>query len=305
VPIPRVFLYRNDGAGVLQTLPPLLSYDGFASGIAVADLNFDGNTDLISSVAAGMGVFLGNGNLTFQESVVSGAQTYEFSLADMDLDGHLDAVVIPSPPSFGTYFVGVSFGNGDGTFDPPVTYPGASGLESAFRVSNDITTADINGDNYPDVVTSNNAPNDITLFVNQGNGTLGAKQHYGAGHSAQVAFFADFTSDGIPDVAPIIGLPPSGIPTAVVLLRGLPARRPSVPRPEPALPVRSERVPVPSNELTPRTSEISEWQRSILVTIPKQNATSRGQRILRLDRAVDQEWLAASWLGERDSNANM
>jgi hypothetical protein len=221
VPIPRIFLFRNDGTGALSQLPPIHSYDGFATGIAVSDLNFDGNIDLVSSVAAGIGVFLGNGDLTFQESVVSGAPTYEFALADMDLDGHLDAVVIPSPPSWGTYFVGVSFGNADGTFKPPVTYPGASGLEGAFRVSNDITTSDINGDGYPDVVTTNNAPNDITLFLNQGNGALGPKQHYGAGHAAHVAFFADFTGDGVPDVAPIISLPPGGFASAVVILRGL------------------------------------------------------------------------------------
>ncbi len=213
-----VYLYRNNGSAVFtwaNTLIPPLP----AVGITVADLNHDGKLDLVA-VQNNMGVFFGNGDFTFQPPLDTGTRAYAFTLTDMNKDGELDVAMIVPQDSFGTVYIGVSLGNGDGTFKAATQYPGSSVLISAYLISNSITAADVNGDSYPDLVVSNNASNDLSLFLNNGNGTLQPHQRYGAGSSAAYTFVADFSGDGLPDAATMIGLPPGGFDGAVVLLRG-------------------------------------------------------------------------------------
>lgn len=217
-----VLLFRNNGAAVFtlaNTLFPPLP----AVGITAADLNHDGNLDLVAD-QNGIGVFFGNGNLTFQPPLVSSTRPFGFTLADMNRDGELDVAMIVPQDSFGTVYIGVALGNGDGTFGPVARYAGSSVLESGFRISNSIRAEDINGDGYPDVVVSNSASNDLSVFLNNGDGTLGVHQRYGAGHSAAASFVGDFTGDDVADVATMIRLPPGGFDSAVVLLRGLGGR---------------------------------------------------------------------------------
>jgi hypothetical protein len=105
-----------------------------ASGLMAADFNGDGKLDLVTSVdsiTGAISVFLGNGDGTFQDGVITltGGQTDTGLVAgDFNADGKLDLAVNTSDPAI-TLLLGV----GDGTFPSGVDYSLSAGfsLEAA------------------------------------------------------------------------------------------------------------------------------------------------------------------------------
>ncbi len=217
----HIYIARNDGNASFTLVEPIADVTiTMSREIAAADLDHDGNLDLVTNANGVVGVFRGNGDLTFKPALLSGPGGTKWTLADLNRDGKLDIAMIDPPISIGTVKILVSMGNGDGTFGAPVGY-WAAGSSQGFTISNDIDAADINADGYPDLVVSNPGTNDISFFLNNGDGTLGVHQRYGAGYAPRLSIFRDFTGDRVPDVASVVGLPPSGGGNAVVVLRGL------------------------------------------------------------------------------------
>jgi hypothetical protein len=215
----RIFIFRNDGQANFTFIQPLNPPCG-PSGIGGGDLNGDGRVDLVTGHCTGVGAFLGNGDLTFQPILTTSAMPSRFKLADMNRDGKLDVAMILSQPPWGTATIGTALGNGDGTFAPARTQSGSSVLEN-LRISNDIDVADADEDGDPDLIVTNNASNDLSLLLNNGDGSLRAQERYGVGYAPMFSAFADFTGDGRADVASTIGVLPAGLKSAVVILRNL------------------------------------------------------------------------------------
>lgn len=141
-------LGNGDGSFQSAVCQPAYSGQGEQPVWVVAgDFNGDGKLDLaVSNNGVGAGsisVFLGNGDGTLQPLInsASGNGPGFLAVGDFNQDGKLDLVVENfdnSTPTV-TSFVSVLLGNGDGTFQSPVTY--ASGLDAYSLV-----VGDFNGD---------------------------------------------------------------------------------------------------------------------------------------------------------------
>ena len=157
----------GNGDGTFQTAVTYGSGGLFAHSVAVADVNGDGKPDVLvgndcadSNCDGSVGVLLGNGDGSFQAAVTylsGGNGALSIAVADVNKDGRPDLLVavdvlVCLPPScFGHGAVAVLLGNGDGSFQPPVTH--LSGPAPGGAVS--VAVADLNGDGNLDLVVEN------------------------------------------------------------------------------------------------------------------------------------------------------
>jgi len=178
--------------------------------VAVADLDGDTIVDLvtasngsgISMGGAGLSVLLGNGDGSFGTRQVfpAGIASRDVALADLDGDGELDAAVanVGNPPVGINATMTVHIGNGDGTFQTRVIYtPGDS--------PQGVVIADLDGDTSPDVVVANGGafpePGDLSVFINNGDGTLMPEYRVGAGDNPRKLSAGDLNGDALIDLA--------------------------------------------------------------------------------------------------------
>ncbi len=195
-----------------------------ADNLIAADLNNDSKIDLATvtffsnqTYKNTVGIFLGNGDGTFTpgqrySSIFGGGN---IGVSDLDDDGNPDIIVgFADPYIFGSDHGAASYsyflmGRGDGTF------AGATS-NLALGIPDDVgpafAVADLNGDNKPDIVTTNSGTSGLELYTLTGNGdgtfAPGASKAITAANASTsnpvLALAADLNSDK--NVDAIIGI---------------------------------------------------------------------------------------------------
>lgn len=212
----RIYISKNNGRGGFG--PPLIKLvNPFPSCLAGADLNKDGKIDLITGQSLSIDVHLGTGTGDIKPPVsyATKESPYDIILNDFNNDGNLDIAACTEYNSEG---MSVLLGNGDGTFQPAQNYPGAYSPD--LRNESGITSGDVDGDGDIDIIVGNAASNDVSVYLNKGNGTFTFKMRYGMYYGTAAPFYADFTGDGKKDILAAVALPPSGFQGAIALLKG-------------------------------------------------------------------------------------
>ncbi len=204
----RIFISKNNGNGTFQ--PPYYVMTNLGPyAIVGGDFNGDGNIDLATADYGVYGsgttvsVLLGNGDGTFQgfqTYVVVGGGPEDIVAADLNGDNILDlATCNTGSGGSGVETMSVLLGNGNGTFQQAVTYDGSYSYWLLGTVG--IAAGDIDHDGDKDLMVGNYGSNDISIYVNRGNGQFDFTFRYGVDFIAISPFFADFTGDGIKDIA--------------------------------------------------------------------------------------------------------
>ena len=167
------------------------------SGIAVGDFNGDGKADLAVVNFGDWNVYVlpGNGDGTFQAArsvyfASGGGFPWSIAAGDFNRDGKLDLAV----SNYGDNSLSVLLGNGDGTFQAPLTSP--VGTNPA-----QVTVGDFNGDGKLDLAVSSVANNTVAVLLGNGDGTFLPPLIAPVGANPWYFAVGDFNGDGILDLA--------------------------------------------------------------------------------------------------------
>lgn len=180
----EIAVLLGDGDGTFGA-PFELAAGTAPQNVDIADLNGDGNLDLVTTdLYADLKVILGNGDGTFQPAQAvppGGDYAHGQAVGDVDGDGKLDLVVTTHVvtrvyDSYGYYTtqtegrVTVLLGNGDGTFATGNSYWADS------EALKPIELADFNGDGKLDVAAASYPAGHVNVLHGNGDGTFGAPE---------------------------------------------------------------------------------------------------------------------------------
>ena len=170
-----------------------------ASKIIAADFNGDGITDFAieNTVNAGFVVLLGNGDGTYQNLGTFGATTWQVAQGFVAADFNSDGIVDILGPAYNSGGFVLFPGNGDGTFQAPISY-----LNNSVY-ANSLTVGDFNGDGKPDVAVTN--AGDVGVYLGNGDGTFQPIVTYPVGVDPSSVTVGDFNGDNKPDLVVVDG----------------------------------------------------------------------------------------------------
>ncbi len=191
-----VLLGQTDG-----NLSPVVNYPvriPQAKSITIGDFDDDGRQDI--AVATGsdrcVRLLLGLGDGTFaddDEVFGPGGSAGLLAAGDFDGDGNQDLVVATDSYEGGTF--ALLRGHGDGFFVATTGY-GTPGSSIA------VASGDFDGNGWLDLVSANRNPHNVSVYLNQGGGTLARAATYGTGGSyPSSVVVGDFNRDGHADLA--------------------------------------------------------------------------------------------------------
>jgi hypothetical protein len=173
--------------------------------VRAADINNDGNADIITTNLEGNNatILLGNGQGNFNEPMGSpfpcGDAPFGVAIGDVNADGKPDLAIINSPASTtdrtGKNGLTVLLGDGTGKF---ITMKGSP--YEAGKIPNRVAIGDVNGDGINDIVTSDNDSNKIYLFLMNKNGSVLSSSSITVGTHPKGVAIVDLNGDGKGDI---------------------------------------------------------------------------------------------------------
>ena len=187
----QIQVMLGNGDGTFNT--PIINTTSGVS-IAVGDFNGDGIPDLaIQSEPAQILLGKGDGTFVLQPSTIIGSGYSQGGIVagDFNGDGNLDVVV---GSIYGGFYI--LLGDGKGNLSAP-----ASVSDGTSFGPQAVVTGDVNGDNILDVITVGGISNSVSIMLGVGNGTFQGPITYSTGMLPSSVAIADYTGDGIPDLA--------------------------------------------------------------------------------------------------------
>ncbi|MBS4029130.1 MAG: VCBS repeat-containing protein [Ignavibacteriales bacterium] len=177
---------RQTGEGHVQTY-----------GVNAVDVNDDGWTDVTcpNELSNDLRIFLNDGTGNYNDSfaiypLVGGNRPSTNEGVDLNGDGVIDFAVGNTQNDKVHIFIG----NGNGTFQPSVSYQAASGVRG-------LSVLDLESDGDFDIVTANRAGNNISILKNNGDGTFAPANNIEANGNGETACaVGDANNDGVLDV---------------------------------------------------------------------------------------------------------
>ena len=172
----------NDGAASFS-MEIVTGAGEVPTGIAVGDLDVSGHLDITAANFFGnnLSVIFGNGkgdgNLEFNQALVTGPGPRQVELVDLDGDGNLDiaAATFGRNPQVGDHAISLHQGNGDGTFDDVVFHP----CNTSSNHPQAIASGDLDGDESPDLAIAYETGQSVSVMLNNGDGTFAKDVPYG------------------------------------------------------------------------------------------------------------------------------
>jgi hypothetical protein len=160
------------------------------SGVAVGDLDGDGDLDAVLGSAAGttVNVRLNDGSGTFGSGSNPGvgASPRKVALGDIDGDGDLD-LLTANPAYNGT--VSVRLNNGSGSF-------GGGADLTGFYQPRSVVLGDVDGDGDLDIVVTNAGDSSVSIRLNNGSGSFSGGSSVVVGSTPDGVVLGDVDSDG-------------------------------------------------------------------------------------------------------------
>jgi parallel beta-helix repeat protein len=154
----------------------------FATGTGAVSLN--GNTTIAANKS-----FTANGSALFKDATNS---TTAFSIQNAAGTSVLNVNTTDGIINVGTAATYAGYSAGAG-FAAKVDYTTGSTPRS-------VTSADVNGDTYPDILVVNADSTSVSVLLNNGNGTFAAKVDYTTGSNPYDVTTVDVNGDGKPDI---------------------------------------------------------------------------------------------------------
>ncbi len=178
-----------------------VAVQGGPGNVLIGDMNNDRKLDLIVSSATARSITIiegkGNGQFgtTLSNTTLADAPG-EMAIGDLNGDGKLD-VAVASHDSYGVVLL---TGDGKGGLTTAPASPIVMKL-GQHPHTHGLAVADINRDNKLDLITCNNADNDISLALGDGRGNFTrAPNSFPVGPSPYPFAVSDVNNDGWPDV---------------------------------------------------------------------------------------------------------
>ncbi len=196
-------LITRDGISVLLnngdgSFAPAVTYEDLLSPrfVVVRDMDGDGNLDVLVadagflSMPAGMTLFLGNGDGTFQTAANTGVASSPFTgtAADVNGDGLVDIVAGNVDFNFTDRIV-VGLADGKGGYASTSFAPSGQGFVG-------IVAADLDGDGALDLATANRSTDNVSVFLGNGDGTFQAEQLLETSQFPETIVAEDLDGDG-------------------------------------------------------------------------------------------------------------
>jgi len=173
------------------TAAPAVTVGALPIGATLADINGDGNLDLLvaNTGDSNLAIRLGNGSGGFSGGTqATAANAGLIKTADIDADGDLDVLTV----IFGN-LVSVFRNNGSGTLT-------AAGSVAVGNSPLGLTLADVDGDGDLDLLTANRSAGTVSLRLNDGNGSFAGGTELPVGSFPSDVTAADLNHDGALDL---------------------------------------------------------------------------------------------------------